>query len=105
MKEKSLRFNKDKLEWSLVDFKSLEIMVQILQETYKKGKYPRDNWKKGMELKDILDSLFRHVVALMDGEEYDQESGRHHIGHILCNCMFYQYHFNKIKNEHYSNKN
>jgi len=35
----------------------------------------------------------RHVVALMDGEEYDKESGQHHIGHIMANAMFYSYHF------------
>ena len=31
----------------------------------------------------------------MDGQENDPESGLPHIGHILCNAMFYQFHKDK----------
>lgn len=99
MKEKSLRHNEGKLEWSLVDFKSLEPMVRTLQQAYKSGDYPKDNWKIGMELEEVLNSLMRHTVALMDGEEYDRKSGLHHIGHIMCNCMIYEYHRRKLEDE------
>ena len=54
-------------------------------------KYAPENWKKGLDKKEILESMMRHLTALMDGEENDKESGLHHIGHIMCNTMFYRY--------------
>ena len=44
-KEMADRFNAGKLQWSMVDFKSLEDMVRVLEFGAKK--YSRDNWKKG----------------------------------------------------------
>lgn len=93
--EKSLRFNQGKTEWSLVDFKSIESLPKVLGFGAKK--YARDNWKKGLDLNQILDSLSRHLFQLMSGEYLDKESGLPHIGHIMCNAMFYEYHYNKQK--------
>lgn len=92
-KVKALRYNEGKPRWSLVHFKSLEPMVRVLM--YGADKYAVDNWKKGLDEKEILDSLQRHVAALIDGQQLDEESGLPHIGHILCNCMFYYYHHGK----------
>lgn len=86
---KALRYNQGKLKWSLVHFKSLEPMVKVLM--YGANKYAVDNWKNGLDKKEILDSMQRHVASLIDGQETDPESGEHHIGHILCNCMFYSF--------------
>jgi hypothetical protein len=88
--EWALRYNEWKPEWTLVDFDSLEPMVRVLEFGAKK--YARDNWKKPMDRKKILDSLMRHLVRLMADEETDSESKLPHIGHILCNAMFYSYH-------------
>lgn len=49
------------------------------------------NWKNGLKKEEILESLQRHLAALMDGEINDPESGLPHIGHIQCNAMFYAY--------------
>ena len=87
--EKALRYNEGKLEWSLVHFKSLEPMIKVLM--YGTKKYSRDNWKKGLDRTQILESMMRHLVALMDGELIDPESNELHIGHIMCNAMFWQY--------------
>jgi len=91
--EKSLRYNEEKLKWSLVHFKSLVPLVKVLMFGAKK--YSPDNWKKGLDEKEILESISRHLFALIDGEENDPESGESHIGHIMCNAMFYQYHKEK----------
>lgn len=88
--EQSLRYNEGKLKWSLVHFKSLEPLVRVLM--YGAEKYAPDNWKKGLPEKEILDSMQRHMAALMDGQQIDEESGLPHVGHIICNCMFWQYH-------------
>lgn len=55
----------------------------------------RDNWKLDMPIQSIVDSMMRHVVAFADGEVNDPESGLPHIGHIMCNAMFIQYHMNQ----------
>ena len=90
---KGLRYNEGKRKWSLVHFKSLEPMIEVLE--YGATKYAPKNWQKGLEKDEILESLQRHVAKLFDGEEIDQESGLHHIGHIMCNAMFYSYFLDK----------
>lgn len=87
--EKANRHNTGKIQWSLVDFKSLENMVKVLEFGAKK--YSADNWKKGLYTKEIIESLLRHVFCLMSGEYDDKESGLSHTGHILANAMFLDY--------------
>jgi hypothetical protein len=84
------RFNQGKMQWTMMDFKSMEPMIQVLM--YGAKKYDRDNWKKACPKKlDLLDSLERHFIGLVAGESVDQESGLPHIGHLMCNAMFYSY--------------
>lgn len=88
--EPALRYNEGKLEWTLVDFESLEPLVEVLMFGAKK--YAPHNWKKPMDKDKILDSTMRHLVALMSGEKLDRESKLRHTGHIIANIMFYEYH-------------
>jgi hypothetical protein len=83
----ALRYNTGKPQWHLVDMKALEPMIRVLE--YGAKKYSPDNWRKGMPREMVLDCLMRHVVALLDGEENDPESGLPHMGHVMCNAMFY----------------
>lgn len=87
--EKAMRFNDSKLQWSLVDYKSLEPMVRVLEFGAKK--YDIDNWKKGLDTLQVCESLLRHIYAFMDGEDIDPESGESHIGHMMCNTLFLSY--------------
>lgn len=80
------RFNNGKPQWSMVDFKSLEDMVRVLE--FGEKKYSRDNWKKGLKTTEVVDSLLRHIYAYLNGEDIDPESGINHTGHIMCNAMF-----------------
>lgn len=94
-KEKSLRYNKGKLKWSYVNFEALEPMVEVLM--FGAEKYAPKNWQKGLDLEEILESMMRHLTALIDGEEVDPESGISHMGHIQCNSMFFNYHLKKYR--------
>lgn len=96
----ALRYNDGKPQWSLVDLESLEPLVRVLEFGAKK--YERDNWKKPMDKKKILDSLTRHLVRLMADEELDSESWLPHIGHILANAMMYSWHTKWKNNLHNS---
>ena len=85
----AMRFNDGKVEWSLVDFKSLEPMVRVLE--FGAQKYAKHNWKQGMDVTKMMESLLRHSFSFLSGETEDQESGISHIGHIMCNAMFIQW--------------
>lgn len=84
-----LRFNTGKPAWSLMNYKAMEPMLDVL--AYGANKYARENWQKGLVLHEVLESMQRHLAALMDGETHDEESTLWHIGHIQCNAMFYSY--------------
>jgi len=80
------RYNDGKLKWSLVDYKALEPMVKVLD--YGTLKYAPHNWKKGLLVTEVCESMLRHIHAFLDCENNDPESGLPHIGHIQCNAMF-----------------
>ena len=85
-----------KPKWSYVDFESLKPLVQVLEwgNANHKDKSPY-GWKAGTGYrytpKGILESIIRHTTAMLDGEEYDSESGLSHMAHIQANTMFYNY--------------
>lgn len=83
------RKNEGKMAWELVDFKSLEPMVEVLM--FGAAKYAPNNWKKGQPTSEILGSLIRHLVSYQGGETIDPESGKDHLGHAMCNLMFLVY--------------
>ena len=84
--EQALRYNEGKLKWSLVDWKSLEPMVRVLEMGAEK--YAPYNWTKGMPVTEVSESLLRHMFAYLGGENVDKESQIEHLGHVMCNCMF-----------------
>lgn len=81
-----IRHNQGKPQWSQIDFKALEPMVRVLEQGGER--VGRDNWKKGLLVRETIESLLRHTFALLAGEDNDQESNQPHIGHILSNAMF-----------------
>lgn len=91
--KKAARFNSEKPKWGLVHYESMEPMIRVLEFGAKK--YAPFNWMKPMDTREILESIQRHVAALMDGELVDKESGISHMGHIQANTMFYNYHIKK----------
>lgn len=87
------------LDSSTTTLRILEELLNISIDPdliFKKGE---GNWKIGLNLKEIEDSMQRHLASLIDGEIRDPESGLYHIGHIMCNSMFWMYHYTKNKNK------
>lgn len=84
--DKAMKFNTGKHKWSLVDFKSFEGMVKVLE--FGAEKYEAHNWKKGLPTSELSESLLRHLFAHMSGERIDPESGLPHLDHVACNVMF-----------------
>lgn len=85
------RDNYGKLRWDLVDFESVEEMLRVLEQGA--IKYAPDNWKKGLNRSEILESAQRHLIELFKHKENDEEFSTHHAGHIMCNMLFYLYHY------------
>lgn len=88
-----LKYDDDKLRWDLLPFDVVEGVVDIL--TYGAKKYKPNNWQK-VEMWRYKAAFMRHFVAWWLGEDRDEESGRHHLDHALCNLMFIRW---KIKYE------
>lgn len=84
--EQAMRFNESKPKYSLLSLKEMEPCVRVLE--YGCQKYARDNWRKGLPVSEILDSMMRHICKLQQGEWLDDESGLPHIGHIQANALF-----------------
>jgi hypothetical protein len=84
------RFNEGKPQWTLMDSDAMLPMINVLG--YGCLKYDRDNWKKACPKRlSLMDSLQRHALKIIAGESIDPESGLPHIGHLMCNAMFYSY--------------
>jgi hypothetical protein len=82
-----VKFDNDKPQWSLLPFKALKEVVDVL--TYGAKKYAPDNWKKVPNAKQrYIDAGFRHFTAYAAGEKLDPETGKSHLAHAMC-CLLY----------------
>jgi len=74
--------------FNILDSLSLEDIEEAAHVfTYGAKKYKAWNWAKGMQWSVPLACAVRHTLAIINGEEVDAESGRKHIGHVVCNIM------------------
>lgn len=94
-----VKYDKGKTLWNLVPFRELKEVVDVLQHGAEK--YSPDNWKyvKNPEER-YRTAAMRHLVALMTGNEYDDEeggSGMHHAAHLACNALFLLWFKNEMK--------
>ena len=86
-KEAGRKFDGGKLEYGLLPPLALKEVVKVL--TFGAQKYERDNWQKVPDSKRrYFDALQRHVWAWKEGEQFDTESGIHHLAHAMCCLMF-----------------
>lgn len=70
------------LPWSVVGE-----VVDVLE--FGARKYAVDNWKKVPDAETrYVNAALRHVVAVIEGEEIDPESGLPHLAHAICSLMF-----------------
>ncbi len=86
-KEKALRYNEGKPQLSyLLDF---PLAAKGLAARFELGakKYERDNWKKGLDNLELIDSLLRHLVKLHNGEWFDPKDGGTHVDAVVWNAV------------------
>ena len=82
-----VKFDNDKPQWSLMPWKALSQVVDVL--TYGARKYAPDNWKKVPNARQrYIDAGFRHFTAYASGEKTDNETGMSHLAHAMCCLLF-----------------
>jgi hypothetical protein len=80
------RLNAGKLPMHLVPTSLVRNVAAVLGKGAEK--YAPRNWEKGMELSIPYACAMRHLLAWMDGEDNDPESGLPHLAHVATNAAF-----------------
>jgi len=81
------KFDKGKLEWAKMRWAELTEIMQVLQ--FGADKYGWNNFENVEGAEDRYKSaLMRHIIAYIQGEANDTESGMHHLAHAGCNVLF-----------------
>lgn len=84
--DQSAKADKGKLELSLVNPELVKAVAEV--RMYGTEKYgDSENWRK-VEPKRYVDALYRHLLAYIEGNEVDEESGLSHLSHMACNISF-----------------
>ena len=78
---------KPKLSYICTAPNALNSLATIFQYGAEVKNYGKHNWKKGLTLTSLIDSLDRHKLAFLNGEDNDPESTLPHVGHILWNAL------------------
>lgn len=86
--EDFLKFDNDKLRYELIPTEILAELAKVL--TYGAKKYKPNNWKLVDDNSRYIGAVFRHLEAWRGGEKLD-ESGLHHLSHVLTNVAFLLY--------------
>lgn len=81
-----LRFNDGKTRHDLIPPFAQEMYGKVL--TKGAEKYEVRNWERGMDWSKVTASLDRHILKFKAGEDFDEETGLHHLAHAMCNCAF-----------------
>ena len=79
------RDNADKPRYSLITHIGLLELARVY--THGAKKYADDAWRKGMSWRETFDSAERHMQKFLAGEDFDEDSGLHHMAHAAWNCL------------------
>lgn len=90
--EQGYKESNEKLEYEL-DWDFIKQVAERMSTN--KGKYSAYNWKKSMDIEKLKQSLFRHVIEVMNGNYQDEEREYGHLEALVCNAMFINYQLKK----------
>lgn len=81
------KYDSGKPEISLLPPWALEEVAKVL--TVGAKKYAPDNWKRVPDGEyRYKNALGRHFIEFLKGNELDEETGLHHLAHLICCAMF-----------------
>jgi len=84
------RENKNKPRLGLCPWQLMQAVSEVIWRSSLEGggKYPMNNWRKGLSWRDTADCALRHLTRWLDGEDYDPESNLPTLWHVACNVAF-----------------
>lgn len=74
-----IKYDQGKPDYSLLTRPMVESMIGALM--HGEGKYGRGNFRNGFTNTRLVAAAMRHLMAYLDGEDNDPESGVSHLGH------------------------
>lgn len=80
------KYDAGKVRYTLVPVSILTAIAKVRE--YGVKKYGDENNYKNVSTKRYVDALYRHLIAYLNGEKCDKESGLLHTWHIACNIAF-----------------
>jgi len=87
IKPVGIKFDSDKLDWSLLPIEPIEAVIKVLM--LGAVKYAPNNWKYVDDHeRRYYNAAMRHMTAWQKGEKVDSETGISHIAHALCCLTF-----------------
>ena len=81
-----IKYDDGKAPMNLLDGHALEQVANVL--AHGAVKYAPENWRGGIHYSRLIAASLRHLMAVSDGEDYDQESQLPHAAHAMCSLMF-----------------
>jgi hypothetical protein len=81
--------DQDKLPYNLLDRTALDEVARVL--AFGAQKYSAENWRGGIHYSRLIAAGLRHMMAVSDGEDFDEETGLPHAAHAMCCMMFLIY--------------
>jgi len=85
MKTLGIKHDQGKAPIGLLPAQALEEVAQVL--AYGAEKYGTHNWRGGMAHSRLYDAALRHLLAFIDGQDLDDESGKEHLAHAICGLL------------------
>lgn len=82
--KEGVRYDVGKARWDLVPHE-IEEVVDVF--TIGAKKYSDRNWELGMDWGRVFGSLMRHSWKFWRGEDIDEETGCHHMAHVMWNAL------------------
>lgn len=86
--KEAIKHDQAKPRMELLSSVALQRTAQVM--TFGAEKYESHNWRKGFNWSRLYGAAMRHLLAHMDGENLDPESGLSHLDHAACCIMFLQ---------------
>lgn len=85
--DQTVKADKGKPPICLLDRDFIEGTAQVM--AFGAEKYSRNAWRKGIAHTRLLDAAMRHIIAIIDGEDIDPESGLPHRHHACASLNMY----------------
>src|SRR3990167_2305510 len=77
---------KGKIPLQLLPAQPIALVAEVIE--YGASKYGRNNWREGLDWTELAGAALRHIFKWLSGENFDKESGLHHLAHAASNLLY-----------------